>query len=339
LLVLGAIGWAIVAAAAGDALGFSKEVGAFLAGVSLASTQFREAVSTRLVSVRDFLLLFFFLTLGAGLDLSEIGAQVGPAILFSLFVLIGNPIIVMAIMRFMGYRKRTGFLTGITVAQISEFSLIMGALGLSLGHIDSETMALITLVGLITIGVSTYLILYSHPIYERLSPLLNIFDSPNAHQEQREDEQQAPDLAVIIFGVGRYGGEIARELTRRNVELLAVDFDPQAVRAAQEAGVRAVYGDAEDPEFLQTLPLSTARWVVSTMPLLEENMTLLRLLRGAGCTGRIAVRSHDNREAIRFTAAGADLILDLFENAAHEAANELEQALMGSVTPPQAYHD
>jgi Kef-type K+ transport system membrane component KefB len=165
LLVLGAIGCAVVLAATGDMLGLSKEVGAFIAGVSLASTPFREAISTRLVSVRDFLLLFFFLSLGADLDLSRLGEQIVPALVFSAFVLIGNPIIVMTITGLMGYRKRTGFLSGLTVAQISEFSLILAAMGLAVGHIDESTLGLITLVGLVTIGLSTYLILYSHPIY------------------------------------------------------------------------------------------------------------------------------------------------------------------------------
>ncbi len=129
LLVLFAIAWAVALGAAGSHLGFSKEVGAFLAGVSLASTPYREAIGSRLVSLRDFLLLFFFIDLGAGLDLATLGAQVAPAILLSLFVLLGNPLIIMIILGVMGYRKRTSFLAGLTVAQISEFSLILGALG------------------------------------------------------------------------------------------------------------------------------------------------------------------------------------------------------------------
>jgi Kef-type K+ transport system membrane component KefB len=158
LLILFAMAWALSLSAFGDFLGFSKEVGAFLAGISLASTEYREVLSGRMATLRDFLLLFFFLHLGSTLDLGIIGDQILPAVLFSLFVLIGNPLIVLVIMGIMGYRKRTAFLAGLTVAQISEFSLILAALGMSLGHIDETTMGLITLVGLITIGLSTYLI-------------------------------------------------------------------------------------------------------------------------------------------------------------------------------------
>ena len=183
LLVLFGIAWGLALAALGVMLGFSKEVGAFVAGVSLASTPYRDALGARLTSVRDFLLLFFFLDLGAQLDLGLLGAQLVEALVFSLFVLVGNPLIVMVIMGVLGYRSRTGFLAGLTVAQISEFSLILGALGLSLGHISAETMGLITLVGLITISASTYMIVYSHPLYERLAPWLGVFERRQPHRE------------------------------------------------------------------------------------------------------------------------------------------------------------
>ncbi len=123
LLTLFAIAWAVSLGAIGELLGFTKEVGAFLAGISLASTEYRDSIGTRLTTLRDFLLLFFFIDLGARLDWSTVGSQMGASVIFSLFVLIGNPLIVLIIMGFMGYRRRTGFLAGLTVAQISEFSL------------------------------------------------------------------------------------------------------------------------------------------------------------------------------------------------------------------------
>ncbi|EJF10887.1 cation:proton antiporter [Pontibacter sp. BAB1700] len=172
LLVLFSIGWAILLAAMGDFLGFSKEVGAFLAGISLASTQYREVISGRLTSVRDFLLLFFFLDLGSQLNLGLMGEQILPSVIFSVFVLVGNPIIVLIIMGIMGYHKRTSFKAGLTVAQISEFSLILINMGMDVGHIDEETLGLVTLVGLITITLSTYMIMFSDQLFDWLSPML-----------------------------------------------------------------------------------------------------------------------------------------------------------------------
>jgi len=172
LLLIFAIAWGVALAALGEWAGFSKEAGAFLAGFSLASTPYREAMNARLTGIRDFLLLFFFIDLGSKLDFSTLGAEIVPAIVLSLFVLIGNPLIVLAIMGYMGYRRRTGFLAGLTVAQISEFSIVFIAMGISLGHVGVSALGLTTLVGVATITVSTYMILNSQWLYERLSLLL-----------------------------------------------------------------------------------------------------------------------------------------------------------------------
>ncbi len=153
LLLVFAIAWGTGLAALGEWAGFSKEAGAFLAGFSLASTVYRDAINARLTGIRDFLLLFFFIDLGAKLDFSTLGGEIWPAVVLSLFVLIGNPLIVMAIMGYMGYRKRTGFLAGLTVAQISEFSIIFVAMGISLGHVGGSALGLTTLVGVVTIAL------------------------------------------------------------------------------------------------------------------------------------------------------------------------------------------
>ncbi len=323
LLMLFAIAWAVLGAMAGDALGFSKEVGAFLAGVSIASTAYRELVAARLVSLRDFLLLFFFIDLGAQLDLSMLGAQLGPALVFSLFVLIGNPLIVMVIMGYMGYRKRTGFLAGLTVAQISEFSLILAALGLSLGHLDEETVGLITLVGLITISASTYMILYSHPLYERLAPWLKPFERRVAHREADAIATDTGDVDILLFGLGRMGATLASNLRERGCRVLAVDFDPVAVRLHNREGYEARYGDVEDPEFIASLPLERAGWVVSTLRDGSLNRGLLRVLREQRYRGKVAVAASGQREVGGLTEAGASLVLVPYADAAREAAERL----------------
>ncbi|NOZ51684.1 MAG: cation:proton antiporter [Gammaproteobacteria bacterium] len=331
LLVLFAIAWAVALGAAGAQLGFSKEVGAFLAGVSLASTPYREAIGARLVSLRDFLLLFFFIDLGAGLELATLGAQVIPAIVLSLFVLIGNPLIVMVILGFMGYRKRTGFLAGLTVAQISEFSLILGALGLSLGHIDADTMGLITLVGLITISASTYMILYSYPLYEKVAPWLDVFERKYAYREQLVDRSMdANEVDVILFGLGRFGSAMARELQQRGYRVLGVDFDPNLVRRQDGIAYTVRYGDAEDPEFLASLPLEQASMVLSSVRETPINLALLHGLAYQGYRGQVAVTAHSTQNAEKLKVAGADHVLMPYADAAAEAVDTLIDSLASS---------
>ncbi len=324
LLVLFAISWAVALSVTGYYLGFSKEVGAFLAGISLASPPYREAISSRLVSLRDFLLLFFFIDLGAQLDMSLLGAKVVPALVLSLFVLVGNPLIVIIIMGAMGYRKRTGFLAGLTVAQISEFSLILAAMGVALGHIGRYVMGLITLVGLLTIGISTYMIIYSHTLYNYLSRWLSLFERQDPHREQVRDEGEDLQLTdAIVFGLGRYGGLIARGLSGQGWKVLGIDFDPEVVIARGKEGLSVRYGDAEDPEFLSLLPLQHARWVISTSHERSVNLALLAALNFYDYTGRVALRVHSVEDSMTLSRAGADVILSPFADGADKAVDVL----------------
>lgn len=327
LLVSFAIAWAVLLAATGHYLGFGKELGGLLAGVSLASTSYREAIAARLTSLRDFLLLFFFIALGASLDLSVLGASVGPAIVLSLFVLIGNPLIVLIIMVTMGYRKRTGFLAGLTVAQISEFSLIFMAMGVTIGHVNDQAMGLVTLVGLITIAASTYMITYSHQIYDWIEPILRIFDRPMIATQREDAPSSSQGHDVILFGLGRYGSGIAGVLREAGLRVLGVDFSPEAVRHARMEGYDVIFGDATDPEFVANLPLGAARWLVLAVPEHDIGLThddprqaLLRTVQDLGYNGKVAVTAHREQTALALTHAKADIVLMPYRDAAIAAA-------------------
>jgi len=327
LMISFAIGWAALLAALGHYFGFGKELGGLLAGVSLASTPFREAIAARLAALRDFLLLFFFIALGASLDLGVLGDNTGAALVFSVFVLVGNPLIVLAIMGAMGYRRRTGFLAGLTVAQISEFSLIFMAMGVSIGHVAGDAMGLVTLVGLITIAASTYMITWSHQLYGMVEPLLAPFERTGAGGEEDGWRPRAGNPDAIVFGLGRYGLAIAEELGEAGLTVLGVDFDPDAVRQARARGIPVMFGDATDPEFVAHLPLDGVRWAVSAVPEHDTGIThddprrsLMRALADAGYAGRIAVAVHSEAGRQRLEKAGADLVLMPYRDAAARAA-------------------
>ncbi|MCI5040736.1 MAG: cation:proton antiporter, partial [Donghicola eburneus] len=327
LLVSFAIGWAALLAAVGHYLGFGKELGGLLAGVSLASTPFREAIAARLASLRDFLLLFFFIALGASLDLSVLGASVTPAIVLSLFVLVGNPLIVLAIMGALGYRKRTGFLAGLTVAQISEFSLIFMAMGVTIGHVSEAALGLVTLVGLVTIAASTYMITFSHHLYGLVEPMLGVFERRQPGAEPDDGPEGKRSHNVILFGLGRYGMGIAAALRESGKSVLGVDFSPEAVRHARAEGYDVMFGDATDPEFLAHMPLNRAQWLVMAVPEHDTGLThddprqtLLKTVRELGFGGRVAVTAHREAAAHALTVSRADLVLMPYRDAAYAAA-------------------
>jgi len=331
LLVIFAIAMAAMLAAIGDLVGLGKEVGGLLAGVALASSPYRETIAARLAPLRDFLLLFFFIALGATLDLSLLGAHVTAAVIFSLFVLIGNPLIVLAIMGSMGYRKRTAFLAGLTVAQISEFSLIFVAMGVSIGHVSGDALGLVTMVGLVTIAASTYMITYSHQLYAVFEPLLGVFERRGTPREPCEAEAHgASSFKVIVFGLGRYGTAIGLRLRKRGIRVLGIDFNPQAVKRWRDLGLEADFGDATDAEFVAELPFQGAERMVSTVPIYPTGLshedarrTLIQLAQSAGFTGRIAAASHSAGDTQLLAGSGVDLVLEPFQDAADRAVDLL----------------
>ena len=330
LLLLFAITWAIALAALSDGLGFSKEVGAFLAGISLASTPYRPILGARLVSLRDFLLLFFFLNLGIHVDISHFSSEIFPAIIFSIFVLIAKPIFVMILMGVMNYHKYTSALTSFSLGQISEFSLIVAALGVSLGQIDDQVMGLITLIALITMGVSSYIIIYSHLLYKVLGNYLSIFERTLSHEQKQVEtvpDIHSTSVDVIVFGLGRYGGSMVKQLRQQGVNVLGIDFDPEMVKYWRNEGLLTLYGDAEDPEFITSIPLNNVKWVVSTLPGQRIGLALLKSLKLHGFQGQVALTSHSKRDSEIFQQEQADLVLLPFRDAAKEAARTLRHSI------------
>jgi hypothetical protein len=331
LLIVSAIAWAVAIAALSDWINFSVEVGAFLAGFALASTPYRESIASSLSGLRDFLLLFFFIELGSQIDFSLIGAQVPAALVLSVFVLVGNPLIVLVIMGLMRYSRRVSFMAGLAVAQISEFSLILIALARDLGHVDNESVGLVTLVGLITIGMSTYMIIYSDWIFARISPLLRIFERKESLIVDTSENREAFD--VIVFGYGRFGRHLVEHLARADHKVLVIDWDPYGAISFDDdkvaQNVTLWFGDADDPEFPGTLPLEGVKWIVSTIARADVSMTLARSLRRWGATGTIAVTALSISDCERLSVGIAEGCIDLVLQPFDDAADDAIAAIMG----------
>jgi Kef-type K+ transport system membrane component KefB len=320
LLVLASVTWAVVLAALAIVLGFSAEVGAFLAGTALASSEYRDAISGRLSTLRDFLLVFFFIDLGVRLELGGVEDLALVAVL-SLFVLVGKPLVVAVITTRLRFRARVGVRSGLTLAQISEFSLILVALGVGLGHVDGRIVGLVTGVALVTITASTFLSSRSVVLVPRLSPPLERFERAPVRPESPESGA-LPDPTVVVIGLGRLGTTVVTELDERGEDVLGVDFDPRSILGTAFE-IPVLYGDAEDPELPHHLPLDRARWVVSTLRELDAHRSLVAALRHHGYRGRIAVAVDHEEDVEVVERLGVELIV----RPLHEAAGPFVERL------------
>jgi Kef-type K+ transport system membrane component KefB len=307
LLFIFAISWGLVLATIFYKIGFSIEIGALIAGVTLSASKYAYEISSRMRPLRDFFIVMFFVLLGSHLVLSNIGSIIVPAIVLSLFVLIGNPIIVFILMNMLGYKNRTSFMAGLTVAQISEFSLILMSLGLALGHVDQTTVTLITLVGIITIAGSTYFVIYADWIYDKLQPLLKLLSFNTSGSREHQTPDQVYD--VIIFGFGRVGLEFVEKAKQKNLSYLAVDYNPDVFNAQRITGVNYRFGDVEDVEFLEEIDMHSSNTIISTIPDKYINEFLIRKYRERNTEGSVIVTSYDAQNAMHLYDLGATYVM------------------------------
>jgi Trk K+ transport system NAD-binding subunit len=138
----------------------------------------------------------------------------------------------------------------------------------------------------------------------------------------------------VVLGLGRYGSRLLGQLQQAGVNAIGVDFDPEAVARLRKRGHPVYFGDAEDPDFVESLPLKHAQVAVVTLPQLESNLALLHALKHAGFAGRITAAVRDTTHGRALLAAGVSDILNPFNDAADRAAEQLARSLAPTgVTP------
>jgi Kef-type K+ transport system membrane component KefB len=307
LLLIFAIAWCFLIAGILVAFGFGIELGALIAGVTLSGSTFQREINARMRPLRDFFLIMFFIVLGTRLGLDTMHAILIPSFIFSAFVLISNSLIVMWLMGALGYHPRTGFLFGTAIAQVSEFSFIVIVAGMAAGHLDESVLALATLVGIITIAISAYMIEHNDTIYDRLSPLFKRFEP--THTLSIEKRKEVAPVKVLLFGCHDSGTELLPMLKRMKSQYLIVDFDPQVIRELSKQGIPCMYGDVGDAGFLEEIKADKARLIISTIPDLTISTSILSYLKARKYTGSIIVSVHTITEADLAYSQGATYVI------------------------------
>ncbi|MFA6132308.1 MAG: cation:proton antiporter [Patescibacteria group bacterium] len=307
LLLVFSLGWCFTVAGLLYYFGFGVEIGALIAGVALSGTHYEREINARIKPLRDFFLILFFIVLGSQLQLSTASTLLWPIIIFSLYVLIGNPIIMMLVLRALGYHPQTGFLTGTTAAQVSEFSFIMLGAGISLGFVSPAALTLATVVGLITIAGSTYLVKENERIYEWLRPVLRFLENGRVRHAARARTLNSPN--TILFGCHRTGEVLLNEVKKIGHKYLVVDYDPNVIEELKAKRIPAIYGDAGDEDFLKELRAEKTRLILSTIPDVTTSLELLTYLREEKFKGTAIVAARSAEEALECYTAGAAYVI------------------------------
>jgi hypothetical protein len=243
-------------------------------------------------------------SLGVHMELGEALAHWWEALILSAFVLIATPIIIMVLVTRLGYGERTSFLASVTLAQISEFSFILAAAGAELGVIDDGILSLIAVIGLITISLSAYMILYNHQLYEwlrsrgwlrflRARPELVL----DYHGHELHDH-------ILVVGVNSLGRRIVHELVERGELVLAIDVTPANLARLPCA---TMLGNAEYLSVLEEAGIRRAKLLVSALQIEETNHLLAYWGRTFGVP--TSIHAFDQSVVYDLIEAGADHLI------------------------------
>lgn len=308
-----AMGSGLIASAAGH----SMALGAFLAGLLLAETEYRHEIEVTIGPFKGLLLGLFFTTAGAQLDLVALVQK--PALLLGLALglIVVKTILLLALLRAFRIAASAHAEVALSLAPAGELGLVLIAAGGAMGVIRPEIAALASILVLLTMFVTPFL----HSAGMRISQRQRVEALPN---EARNPEEGVGQGKVIVVGFGRVGQVVADMLKRNRIPYIAVDVEPAVIANARKAGVDALFGDASRREFLQRIGIAQARALVATSSDPDAVERLVRVARAERPDLIIIARARDADHAAKLYALGAsDVVPETVEASLQLAENVL----------------
>ena len=291
-----------------SALGLSITIGAFIAGVSLAHLSYNLEIIGKVRSLRDFFATLFFVSLGMALGLDNMENLIPTALALLAAVVILKPLIVMSLLALLRFTKKTSFMTGFSLAQISEFSLIMAAQGLAAGSLSKDVFTLTVLIAVASIALTSYFISFEQHIYRIVSPLLDALDiSTSKHRLQYTPGELEGD--VLLIGYDRIGYSIFKTITQIHKSFLVIDYNPDIIKSLVSRRISCLYGDISDPEILERINLRKTEMVISTVPAIEDTIYLIRRVKSRNPHANIFVTASTVADAMHAYKEGADYVI------------------------------
>lgn len=306
LLFLFAIAWGFGIATLFELSGFSIEVGALFGGVALANSPYAQEIGARLKPLRDFFIVLFFITLGESLNINNLSAGLMPALVLSAIVIIVKPFTITTVMGLLGYTKRVSFKTGINLSQISEFSIVLIVLATGAGLVREEVSAIITLVAIITIASSTYLMHFDDGLFARFDRIrLHLFEKEVTFKEKRNRAA----YPIVLFGYHHGGHEFIKTFRDIGKRYLVIDYDPNVIDSLEHQDIPYLYGDATDVELLEEIGIHNSKMIISTFSDFEVTSALVKNISRINATSVIICHADNKDEAMQLYALGATYVM------------------------------
>jgi Kef-type K+ transport system membrane component KefB len=316
LMLISAIAWCAAMAGFATGLKLSVEMGALFAGVCIASFPYQGDVAAKIAPLRDFFITLFFVGLGLQIP-KPTSAIVVMALEMIGFVLVSRFLTVFPVLYALRYGNRVAFVTSLNLSQLSEFALVLAALGVSYGHITNDLLSSFVLAMTVAALISALVIPKSHEIFKAVNPLLERLgfrDRLTVEDSTDEGEHRVPPL--VLLGFYREASSLLAEIETRGASLkdiLVVDFNPESLAELRELGISCTYGDVSNPGTLEHLHLERARTLICTIPdhLLKgtSNGELFKVLRRLAPEATIILTAETIDSARRMYLSGADYVI------------------------------
>ncbi|HKU87488.1 MAG TPA: cation:proton antiporter [Casimicrobiaceae bacterium] len=335
LVLIGSLAWCFIVCAAANAAGLSREMGALIAGVAISTFPYNLDVVAKVISIRDFFVTLFFVALGMRIPMPT-AELLGMALLASAFLVASRLVVVFPILRALRQGHRASLLPAINLAQMSEFAMVIAAIGLGYQHIDQKTVSLLIFVFAFTSVASTYMIGYSHPLQERLSGWLvraGVKDLDEGTPVATAPGAVAKDVVLLGFFTEASALVHEYEMARHPMleRLLVIDFNPDVHAELKRRGIACKYGDVASMQTLHHAEVHDAKLVVSTIPdtILKgtSNLRLLQQARRLCPHASVVVTANRTTAALELYDAGADFVFVPRLQSAAQMAKILEEGL------------
>ncbi|MEI6084970.1 MAG: cation:proton antiporter [Verrucomicrobiota bacterium] len=341
VMLVASLAWCFAVCGGASYAGLSREMGALIAGVSMSAYPYSLDVTAKVISIRDFFVTLFFVALGMQIPVPTFG-MVGLALLASAFLILSRLVTVFPVLHRLRLDHRASLLPALNLSQISEFSLVIAAIGAGLGHIPNHVVSGLIFVFAITSVVSTYLINYNDTIAQWLSGRIKragIADL-DLRAEGNEAESALASKDIVLLGFYHEASALVHEWERQPAgtgryplldRLLVIDFNPQVHAELKRRSITCIYGDLAHMETLHHAHIHTADLIVATIPdsILKGtgNRRLLQQARRLCPDAKVVVTAERISQALELYEERADYVFVTQLHSARQRAELIEHGL------------
>lgn len=312
IFMLVTVGLVFLSAMTTYVLGLSAALGAFVAGLLISETSENHAIFAEVRPLRDLFVVVFFVSIGMGIPGNYLLRSAGVLALLTVVILAVKWFVVMGLMRFMGYHRKTSFLVAVGLMQMSEFGFIIASKGWSLGALTRDQYTLLVALTFLTILVSTPLLSRGHGLYYGLHTLLDRF-LPTLFRTAVEPLDSKEELPyrdhIVLCGYGRVGKYIGRALEMAQIPFVVVDYNNATIASLKAKGVPVVYGDPADKNVLDWAQVDYAKAIIVAIPDRHTQELVIANAQTLNRRIKIICRTHHEEDQKYLKSLGVDAVI------------------------------